>query len=83
MKEVSIYTRTCRICREVGEQQSTRTVANYGVIVLDSDEVPLDMPCEDCGGLVISGLEPFAPGDDPELEAEGRTAAGSEWCTNP
>jgi hypothetical protein len=58
------------------------TAPDYGVIVLDSDEVPIDRPCEDCGGLVLSGLEPFAPGDDPELEAEGLTAAGSEWCTN-
>ncbi len=31
---------------------------------------------------LVSGLEPFAPGDDPVLEAEGLTAAGSEWCTN-
>lgn len=43
---------------------------------------PGDHPCEDCGGLVISGLEPFAPGDDPELEAEGLTGYGSDWCTN-
>ena len=58
------------------------TVLDYGVIVLDSDETPIDRPCEDCGGLVVSGLEPFAPGDDPELEAECLTAARSEWCTN-
>ena len=57
-------------------------MTDYGVIVLDSDEVPIDRPCEDCGGLVVTGLEPLAPGDDPELEAEGLTAAGSEWCTN-
>ena len=50
--------------------------------VLASDERPTDRPCEDCGGLVISGLEPVAPGDDPELEAEGLTAAESDWCTN-
>jgi hypothetical protein len=37
--------------------------------VLESDAVPTGWPCEDCGGLVVSGLEPFAPGDDPELEA--------------
>ena len=50
--------------------------------MLDSDEFPIERPCEDCGGLVVFGLEPFAPGDDPELESEGLTAARSEWCTN-
>lgn len=54
---------------------------DYGVIVLDSDEVPIGRPCEDCGGLMVSGLEPFAPGDDPELEAEGLTAAGKALRT--
>lgn len=55
---------------------------HYGVIVLDSDDLPLDMPCEDCGGLVVSGLEPLAGDDDPELDAEGLPAVRSEWCTN-
>ena len=50
--------------------------------MLDSIETPIDRTCEDCGGLVVSAPEPFAPGDDPELEAEGQTAAVSEWCTN-
>lgn len=51
-------------------------------MVFNSEEVPVERPCEDCGGLVVSGIEPFAPGDDLELEAEGLTAAGSEWCTS-
>ena len=50
--------------------------------VREADTFPRDLPCEDCGGLVVSGLEPFAPGDDPALEAEGLTVAGSDWCTN-
>ena len=52
------------------------------VVVPSADEQPTDRPCEDCGGLVVSGLEPFAPGDDPEMGAEGLRAAGSEWCAN-
>ncbi|GAB3025482.1 hypothetical protein GCM10011376_11550 [Nocardioides flavus (ex Wang et al. 2016)] len=42
----------------------------------------MELPCEDCGGTVISGPEPFAPGDDPEPEADGRSKAWSDWCTN-
>ena len=52
------------------------------MVVPRADEQTTDRPCEDCGGLVVSGLEPFAPGDDPEIETEGLTAAWSEWCTN-
>jgi hypothetical protein len=58
------------------------SAADYGGSVRESDEISMDLPCEDCGGLVVSGLEPFAPSDDPTLEAEGLTAARSEWCTN-
>jgi len=41
-----------------------------------------DRPCEDCGAVVVVGLEPIGPGDDPELEADGLAEVGSEWCTN-
>lgn len=31
---------------------------------------------------MVSGHEPFALGDDPELDAEGLAVQGSEWCMN-
>lgn len=69
--------RSARSCREI-RAYAGPTVA----VVPRADEKPMDRPCEDCGGLVVSGLEAFAPGDDPELDAEGSTTAWSEWCTN-
>ncbi|WP_191280870.1 hypothetical protein [Nocardioides flavus (ex Wang et al. 2016)] len=43
---------------------------------------PADRPCEDCGGVVIAGLEPVTAVDDPELTAAGHFEVGSQWCTN-
>jgi hypothetical protein len=63
-------------------QWSDSDRGDYGGSVRESDEFPTDLHCEDCGGLVVSGLEPFAPSEDPTSEAEGLTAARSEWCTN-
>lgn len=41
-----------------------------------------DRPCDDCGGVVVSGHEPTTAADKPELAAAGETVVGSEWCTN-
>ena len=40
-------------------------------------------PCEDCGGVVVAGLEPITAADDPELAATGLTEVGNDWCTDP
>jgi hypothetical protein len=40
---------------------------------------PTDRPCEDCGSVVVSGLEPVEPA---RWADEGGPAVGSEWCTN-
>lgn len=46
-------------------------------------ERPTGRPCEDCGGLVVAGLEPIDPAlEDPEVVASGISSVGSEWCTN-
>lgn len=50
--------------------------------MLPADTKPTSTPCEDCGGLVVSGIEPISPEDEPELVAAGETSVGSEWCTN-
>lgn len=58
------------------------TVVDYGGIVLNSDETPIDRPCEDCGGLVVSGLEPRVPSptDTPDQAANERgDALTREW----
>lgn len=44
--------------------------------------LPIGRPCEDCGAVVVSGLERIAPGAEPELDALGVIEVGSEWCTN-
>lgn len=49
---------------------------------MNAESRPTGRPCEDCGAVVVIGLEPFGPGDDPELESEGLTEVGSQWCTN-
>ena len=54
----------------------------YGAGVPHADDQPTDRPCEDCGGVVVSGLEPVAPDEDPELAAEGLSVVESDWCTN-
>jgi hypothetical protein len=47
------------------------------------DERPTGLPCEDCGGLVVAGLEPIDPAhEDPDVVAWGISSVGSEWCTN-
>lgn len=56
--------------------------AVYGAMVAPSDDQPTDHPCEDCGGVVVSGLEPITDTGDPELTAAGASVVGSEWCAN-
>jgi hypothetical protein len=56
--------------------------AVYGAVVAPTDYQPTDRPCEDCGAVVVAGLEPLTASDDPELTATGVSAVGSEWCTN-
>ena len=56
--------------------------AVYGAVVAPTDDQPPDRPCEDCGGVVVAGLEPIADTDDLELTATGVSVVGSEWCTN-
>lgn len=56
--------------------------AVYGAVVASTDDQPSSRPCEDCGGVVVAGLEPITAADDPELTATGVTVVGSEWCTN-
>lgn len=55
--------------------------AVYGVIVAPTDEQPTDRPCEDCGGVVVAGLEPITGTGDPDVIATGVFVVGSEWCT--
>ena len=45
-------------------------------------EQSTDRPCEECGGVVIVGLEPHTADSDSELAATGATTIGSDWCTN-
>ena len=41
-------------------------------------------PCEDCGGLVVEGLEPVDPADEvgDVVVVHGLAMVGSDWCTN-
>lgn len=58
---------------------ATRIVA----VMSAGAERPTGLPCEDCGGLVVVGLEPIDPAmEDPDVVASGVTSVGSEWCTN-
>lgn len=44
----------------------------------------VEVPCEDCGWRVITGLEPCEYGDDEPSVAGVETTRSewSEWCTN-
>lgn len=52
------------------------------MVVARNDERRTDRPCEDCGGVVVAGLEPVTTSDDCELTATGVSVVGSEWCVN-
>lgn len=39
-------------------------------------------PCEDCGTLLLVGLEPIDASDDPELLEAGELMVGTDWCPN-
>lgn len=56
--------------------------AEYGSAVRHSDDEATGRPCEDCGGVVVVGVERIAMGDEPELDVTEVTEVGSEWCTN-
>lgn len=40
--------------------------AVYGAMVAPADDQPTDHPCEDCGGVVVPGLEPITDTVDPD-----------------
>lgn len=72
-----IGNRTCR------DQRVSSGANDYGGLMSEVAERPTDRPCEDCGALVVAGLEPIDPGlEDPEVVTTGVTMVGSEWCTN-
>lgn len=65
------------------EQLAARVVMSIVCDMSAAEERPTGRPCEDCGGLVVAGLEPIDPAvEDPEVVASGATSVGSEWCTN-
>ncbi len=41
----------------------------------------VERPCEECGGRVVAGLEPF--GRDLGEQSTGPSSEWSEWCTTP
>jgi len=56
---------------------------DYGGLMSEAAERPMDRPCEDCGAFGVAGLEPIDPAlEDPDVVATGVTMVGSEWCTN-
>lgn len=44
---------------------------------------PTGVPCEDCGGFVVEGLEPGDPADESlDVVVQGVPMVSSEWCTD-